>query len=235
MGLIIRGFPIATTDRWANETVEGICSVLSQTIRQDIVRPEGTDIVVSEYGIMFGYQELLAFFLGGENLGTGEGVYKNSTYNFVKKTANINIKRLDTHTPDKVVFVKDNLTDDGIGIFFNNGQKKYVLVDKSVQGGKYQMFGKFYDDYSQTMPICANMQNDPTWLENDGDWVTDIAMAKTSVLFIKPFDNIEKLVWVGTLDTEDYGRLLLEEPLIEDYSFLLLEEDGDYSGNRLLL
>lgn len=230
--MIIKGFPISTTDQRANETIEGICSVLAQTIRPDLVRPDGTDSVVSEYGIRVGINDLVNTLLQGVNLGNGEPVYKDTTIDYTTNLIKLNIKRLNTNTPNNVLFENDG---NGIVIHFNNGQKKYVIVDKFVQGGKEQMFGYFHDDYSQTMPICANMDDDSNFTGNVGDWTTDIALAKTSVLFTKPFNNDGELVWVGTEDTEDYGRLLLEEPLISDYSFFMLEEDGQYSGNRLLL
>ena len=64
------------------------------------------------------------------------------------------------------------------------------------------------------------------------EWNTDIALAKTAVRIPKDkaFNQKDIIVWIGVQDYEDYGRLMLEYPIIESFSFLLTEDE-----NKILL
>lgn len=227
--MFISRFPIITTDQGGTEDHEGISPPFKQTIRTNLSGTEGSDSVVSEYGIRVGIDELLASFLQGENLGVGYGVYKNTTVIPSQNKVYLNLKSINTQTPGTISI---STTGNELNISFVGGiSYSYSVNTKYVQGGSKQLLGHFRDDFSQSIPLSANMQ-DTALSGQAGDWTTDIAVGKTSVLFTKPFDNEGVLVWVGTIETEEYGRLLLEEDLITNYSFVLTEE-GD--GDRILL
>jgi hypothetical protein len=211
MSTKITHFPIKTTDKLADEDFEGLCSDLKSTLRPNLVYPEGTDSVVSEGGIRLGIDKILSLLLRGINLGDGEGVYRDTTIDIYHKKIFFNLKSFSTHTPDTVDIQEGP---NGIQIQVHSGGVKFE--NRFVQGGSRQLFGQFFDDYSQKIKLKANY---------DAEWDSDLMIAKIGFCIKEEsaFDNEGVIVWVGIEDTDDSGRLLLEEPLIDNYSFLLTE------------
>jgi hypothetical protein len=225
----ISHFPITTTDQKATESNEGLCPALKQTIRPFLVFPEGTDSVVSEKGIRDSLDILLGELIKGENLGTGEKIFRDITTDAYHHKIFINLKTLSTHTPDAVFFTE---TPNGMQIDFKNVGDINV-ISNYVQGGSEQIWGHFFDSYNQSVPIYANMHTSLlAGLPGMDKWDTDIAIAKMGfhISKSKTFNNKDVLIWIGVEDNGRPGRILLEEPLIDNYSFLLTE-----CGNKILI